>query len=522
MAQAVFTSTTQENAGCSPSSRQALQRMIAAAIVIATSVTQATNLARADDWLAVWPACSIEDGSRPSLSLLYPAPGLPAVVQAGEPLIVRLRTPSALTPPPGVQQERVLERWTAELSGSALRIGIEAKERHRHVLPVSSMRPDGADSLVYRVRIEIPAYVAPGTYGFALRTPFGTRSAEHAVRVLPKGAAPRLARLPAGMLVPPPAAGTWPADVWLAGAEAEEAARAGETTAETSSDDSIAAVEASSDPAPTLLREGTAVALRVGSELWVRGRCEDTAAFEREIAAVLATEPLARVAFDAHRAIAPPSAAELSAAAQVSSRADGVEVDNRTARTAREFSLLLPFASRAAAGAGQLSLYPASEPGARTPVAKLARYRVPAGVLTKLQLGPAREPAKPLAVRPSSVRSGQPARVHVLGADSRAKVAFSLGFARSAYTSPDLHTRFFGPLPHPIRAQVFETDGAGQVAHGHVWVEPHRPPNCAIARLGPKARPTRSLALCALTFALALLVCRRRFAKKARLGAPLE
>jgi hypothetical protein len=508
------------------------QLQLAAAFGVLVGVA---NLARADDWLAVWPACSIEDASRPSLSLLYPAPGLPAVVHAGDALVVRLRTPSALTPPPGVQQERVLERWTAELSGSALRIGVEAKERHRHVLPVSSMRPDGADSLVYRVRIEIPAYVAPGTYAFALRTPFGTRSAESAVRVLTSGAIPRLARLPSKVLLPPPAAGTWPADVWIAGADAEEAAREGVTPTETSSartDDSIAPVEASSDPAPTLLGKGTAVALRIGSELWVRGGCmqapgsgpqapgsEGEAAFEREISAVLATEARTRVAFDEHRAIAPPSAAELSNAVRVSSRADSVEVDNRTGRTVRELSLLLPFASRATADAGQLTLYPAIEPGARTPVAKLARWSVPAGALTKLQLGPARDPAKPLALRPSSVRSGQPARVHVLGADPRAKVAFSLGFARSAYASPDLHTRFFGPLAHPIRAQVFETDGAGQVAHGHLWVEPHRPPNCAIAQPGRK--PGR-VAASALTFALALLVCRRRFAKKARQGAPLE
>lgn len=460
------------------------------------------SFALADDWLAVWPSCSIEDASRPSLSLLYPAPGLPAVVRAGDTLTIRLRTPAALTPPPGVQQAEVLARWTGELTGSALQAGVDARARHRHMLSVMSLRPDASDSLVYRLRIAIPAYVAPGTYAFAIRTPFGTRSTEQAVRVLAADTVPRVARLPSGVLLPPPAAGTWPVDVWLAGSVIESPREAAPSPASDAS-----------DPAPTLLSEGTSVALRVGRELWVRSGCSDDAAFEREVAAVLASEGLARVAFDSARAIAPPAAASLFAPLPISFRDGRAAVDNRASDTSRELSVLLPFESRVTADAGTLAFYPSTEPGARLPTAKLARWIVPAGAQATLDLGPATDERKPLALRPRSVRSGQPAEVRVLGARSGAKVAFTLGAARSAYASPDLHTSFSGPLTHPVRAQVFEPDGTGQVAQGHLWVEPHRPPNCAIERPGQPRSPA-SLATTAVALALAVLVRSRRSAKK--------
>jgi hypothetical protein len=509
-----------------------LRRQLATVLLIHALLT--APLARADDWLAVWPACSIDDASRPTLSLLYPAPGLPAVVHAGEPLIARLRTPSALTPPPGVQQERVLERWTVELRSSALHVGVDAKERHRHILPVNSIRPDGGDSLVYRVRIEIPAYVAPGTYAFALQTPFGTRSAEQAVSVLGPGATPRLVRLPPGMLLPPPAAGTWPADVWLAGAAAEAEAREGDRAVSAAVDPEPGSSEAEptrgvssaeeltsamSDTAPTLLAEGSSVALRVGSELLVRNGCSDDAAFEREVAAVLVTEHLTRTPFDTRLAGSPPVAANLTSAVLVQVQPDGASIDNTTGRTSRELSLLLPFGSGATADEGTLALYPATEPNARQPLAKLARWTVPANVRASIQLSPARG-SSPLALSPHTARSGQPAHVRVIGADARAKVAYTLGFARSAYASPDLVTSFSGPLSHPVRAQVFEADGVGQVVHGHLWVEPHRPPNCAIRPRGHETSPAPGLFLALL--GLTLLVRRYGFAKKAPSGGPVE
>jgi hypothetical protein len=487
-------------------------------------VASLPSFAFADDWLAVWPSCSIDDASRPSLSLLYPAPGLPAVVHAGEPLFARFRAPAALTPPPGVQQADVLERYVVELSGAALHVGLDIKERHRHVLPVLSLRPDGGDSLVYRARVDIPAYLAPGTYAFALRTPFGTRSAQHVVRVVEARAIPRIARLPSGVLAPPAAAGTWPVDVWLAGETAEAAAREGEApAAEVSANeptDAAALASETSDPAPTLLGEGGSLALRVGRELWVRSGCTDDSAFEREVGSVLASEGRTRVAFDPARASAPPSAAELSAPLAFSFQVDRATADNTGAAAWRELSVLLPFASRASVSSGALSFYPATPPTARFPVAKLARWSVPAGQRATLALEPATD-RPPLALRPRSARSGQPTQLRVLGAGARAKVAFLLGPTRSAYASRELRTSFSGPLAHPVRAQVFESDGAGEVVQGHLWVQPHRPPNCAIARPGRARIPARAVTAW-LLLAIASLVQRRRSAKNARLKPALE
>jgi hypothetical protein len=569
------------------------------------------------------------DASRPSLALLYPAPGLPAVVHAGDSLYVRLRTPAALTPPPGTQQANVLERYRAELRGSAIHLGVDASERHRHVLPVMSIRPDGGESLVYRMRVDVPAYVAPGTYAITLRSPFGARSAEQAVRVLPRGAVPRIARLPPGMLAPPAAAGAQPVDVWLAGAAAEEEAREGardasglkaearegaraasglnaearegaraasgsnakaregaldasdaETrarrrarglpTARLAGASKLAtsnagaappavalnapkpprspergagvatasnrgpvlagaaevpsareapalAAELTSDPAPTLLAHGSAVALRVNDALWVRAGCAHADAFAREVDAVAAIEKRHRVPFDPNRAPAPPSAAALAAAPRLTSRDDRLEVawpaadgfgaarhDTAEAGTPLELSVLLPFAARATADSGSLAFYPAAEPTARTPTAKLARWTIPQGAHATLTLSaPRSEP--PLEFRPQTVRSGQPAHLRIVGVGDNARVAFALGVSRTAYASSELPVTFAGPLSHPVRAQVFEADGAGRVIQGHLWVEPHRPPNCTIARAGRAPVPDWLAPLC-----LALAMLKRR------------
>lgn len=593
--------------------------MLRAATVLAASVLAFAHVARADDWLAVWPLCSIEDASRPSLALLYPAPGLPAVVHAGDSLYVRLRTPAALTPPPGTQQANVLERYRAELRGSAIHLGVDASERHRHVLPVMSIRPDGGESLVYRMRVDVPAYVAPGTYAFTLRSPFGARSAEQAVRVLQPGAAPRIARLPPGMLAPPAAAGAQPVDVWLAGATAEKQAREGEndaretpvarnqasiaprataaskaiavrasnaaapaaghtaspkTAAAEASDARAAnaigepraepvraqtpasrdaasdavrtysrsawpseasaaghpvsssaldpvllAVALTTDPAPTLLVQGSAIALRIDDALWVRAGCANAGAFDREVDAVAAIEKRQRVGFDPDRAAAPPSAAALAAAPQLSALDDRLEVSPGSPERAGEasaganeagapleLSVLLPFAARATTNTGSLAFYPATEPTARTPIAKLARWSIPQGAHATLTLSaPRPEPA--LEFRPQSVRSGQPAHLRIVGAGDRARVAFALGVSRTAYASSELPVSFAGPLSHPVRAQVFEADGTGRVVQGHLWVEPHRPPNCAIARAG--RAPVPSWLAASLCLALAMLKRRR-------------
>src|SRR5262245_50683464 len=85
-------------------------------LLVAALIGLWTTRAQADDWLAVWPECSMPDASRPELSLIYPSLGVPAVVQPGHALVVRVRTPAALTPPPGIQQEAALQKFAGMLS----------------------------------------------------------------------------------------------------------------------------------------------------------------------------------------------------------------------------------------------------------------------------------------------------------------------------------------------------------------------------------------------------------------------
>ncbi len=524
----------------------------------------APGLAHADDWLAVWPPCSIPDAALPEFALLYPAPGLPALVHAGDSLVIRIRTPAALTPPPGVQQERALASFDGELSAPAARVGVASTERHRQALPVTSVRPDTANTLVYRVRLQVPAYVAEGTYALSLRTPFGIRRAEQAVRVLATGARPRLRPLPAGLLLPPMAAATRPVDVWLSdGAAAEPAPPRGHDDAAAERalpnglddapadsappsghddapaepappnplDDAAAAGELA-EAAPTLLTHGAAFALRVGAELWVHSGCADTRAFEREVAGVLANEKRTRVDLTAlsdpagrevlKRVAPPPSAAELARAPAIVRRDDALELDNRSRDERADLSLLVPFGANVHVDAGTLSFHPAREPSARTPVAKIARWHVPAAVRARLWIERTDPPADgALALRPQRAHSGQPTRVQIDGADARARVAFKFGFAQNAYARPSVTTSFSGPLAQPVRAQVFSRDGAARVVQGHVWVEPHRPPNCAAAPgLPPGARATGAFWRW-LAVAGAVVMAIRR-SKKRRTGSAPE
>ncbi|MAT27122.1 MAG: hypothetical protein CMN29_19585 [Sandaracinus sp.] len=191
------------------------------ACVLGACVFGATSPARAD-WLAHLPACAQPAPLRPeATTLLYPRPGLPAVARAGEPLLLRVRVPAPLTPPPGVQQEKALRGWTATLHGRG-RIVAEPAE-HRVPLRVVDVRPDAQATLVYRARVELPAWLAPGLYDLELATPGSpamTRPAS--VRVRP-ARAPGPARL-APMPTPPPGEAPaaflarlreLPVDVWL-------------------------------------------------------------------------------------------------------------------------------------------------------------------------------------------------------------------------------------------------------------------------------------------------------------------
>jgi len=108
------------------------------------------------------------------LEWIEPAVGETATMVAGEPWVVRVRLPTALTPPPGVQQPRALVGWSAELVGRAWPVDPTQPIVPRYVVEVTDVRPDTASSLVYRARLEPPVWMAPGAYALALSTPGGS------------------------------------------------------------------------------------------------------------------------------------------------------------------------------------------------------------------------------------------------------------------------------------------------------------------------------------------------------------
>ncbi|MEO0323735.1 MAG: hypothetical protein AAF447_12315 [Myxococcota bacterium] len=165
------------------------------------------------DWLAALPPCAdatLPEG--PSLVLAYPARGLPALVEAGRALRVYVRVAAPLTPAPGIQQARALRGFHARLEGTGA--GDEAADLvyRLRVRDVRNARPRGR---LMRATVRIPPWTAPGSYDLvvgAMRS--GTTRVRAAVRVLARGATPRLAALPAG--VPPEILRVAPVDVWVA------------------------------------------------------------------------------------------------------------------------------------------------------------------------------------------------------------------------------------------------------------------------------------------------------------------
>jgi len=150
---------------------------------------------RADDWLALYPECGFGPEARAlgRMALIYPRVGLPAVVSPGDVLTARVRVPSGLTPPPGVQKDRALVGWSAELVGQSARFGEPAEHRYR--TRVFDVRPDGQSTLVYRASVHIPVWAAPGTYGLRMTAPGGRDAVAGAVRILEPGISPRIAFL---------------------------------------------------------------------------------------------------------------------------------------------------------------------------------------------------------------------------------------------------------------------------------------------------------------------------------------
>jgi hypothetical protein len=452
---------------------------------VLSSVSASAASVHADDWLAVLAACSERAASAANLDLLYPSERLPALCPAGDVLVARVRVPAALTPPPGVQQERALSGWSAELIGDGIVLGSVAVA-HRHSLAVISLRPDAGSSLVYRVRLAVPAYVAPGSYALSLRTPFGDRRAERAVAVIGPGAVPRMAAVPASGLRGR-ALASLPVDVWI-----DRQAAQG---------DSPSDLGAAGFARQARLALGApALALRVGTELWVSEACPgDGAAFEAEVLAVLRSERRVRVPF------LPLRAAEIPPPELLGASASGGDFDNRRSQLERQWTLLLPASASVRVSKGRLALYPAGDLVARRLSGMAALLRVAAGDLAHVELGPAALGAPLLELEPELAESGSETTLRVRGAPSDARVAFDYGFARSAWAGPTLRARFAGPLEQPLRAMVLTPAAGAQLVRGRLSVTPQRPPSCTaeLAHGGPGSafQPL---------FALGFLLKRRR------------
>ena len=236
------------------------------------------------DWLEVLPTCAMGDSPRRSgpAELLYPSDGLAAFAQPGESLTMRMRVPAPLTPPPGVQQERALAGWFFELEGSGA-VSVSGA-RHRYRLRVADVRPDGHSTLVYRATVQLPPWVAPGTYDVRVRSPGSDDvRAEAAVRI-GRGAPPRLGLL-AELPADPGALAGLDVDIWVVsrpesapveippGSDDQAPLRAEPEEDTDPIPESAAAAPARS--AVPWLDLGATFAVRVGGALLTAGGCDD-------------------------------------------------------------------------------------------------------------------------------------------------------------------------------------------------------------------------------------------------------
>jgi hypothetical protein len=469
--------------------------------------------------LAVLPACSFEvRGSVPRFGLFYPRAGLPALVAAGDTLVARVRLPAPLTPPPGVQQERALIGWRAELQGHAWPWLPGAPAEQRQPLAVVNVRPDGAASLIYRASIPIPAWLAPGTYDFALWAPGGSDVALGALRVLAQGHAAR----PAWMAANEPGGGAstavLPIDVWVRAASAQPAQNAAGAVADPD--------RTGLAPAPTLELRGLVAALRIGRrQLWTAGACETGGpAFAEEVRGALERErrtPLSPTAPDlTHERFQP-----FDEAARAWPEPDALVLERTQERvqiataaglaSAIELALLLPTSQRGVEVEGAtLAFYPAGEiAGAHSP-ALVAIVNVPAGGSAQLRQSAGRAPWEPtLRVAPRTVSSGAPVRISASAAVAPVRVAWRIDGARTAFAAPAIETSFRPLGDQRVAALVIAADGRAAKREAVVHVRTARAMGCSAAAESPVPRG-RPLCLPAQAFWLLSVICGARRARR--------
>lgn len=99
----------------------------------------------------------------PDTALVTPSPGAPIVVQPGGAFWIDIVVRIPLTPPPGVQQERALNDFAAVATGTA-----DLGERPVVPLPVTKIRPGGAQATHYRAVVEVPGWMPEGVWDLAV------------------------------------------------------------------------------------------------------------------------------------------------------------------------------------------------------------------------------------------------------------------------------------------------------------------------------------------------------------------
>ena len=367
----------------------------------------------------------------PAFALVYPRPGLPALVEAGDTLIARVRLPSPLTPPPGVQQPRALAGWHAALIGHALAWPAQAELEQRHSLEVTNVRPDETSSLVYRASLVVPAWVAPGTYDLELAAPGGSDRAIGQV-----GGDREAGGVAAGV----GSGRAGPGDAGGCVAESEP-----ESESETNQNQS-----------PTLMLDSVVAALRIaGSGLWVLGDCDERGRFSEDVASVMAREKRSRLGVHAPQATGPGYALwdeplawrawPSSDALRIKRNADNVSIARSDAGADLEIALVFASDGRGVAtSAGTLRFYPAAPINRALPPPITAVLRLPAGASASITRTSATPRDFQLVAQPSAPRSGAAVQVRLVSRDAQAQVALAFdplhgAFARSAaHAYPEL------------------------------------------------------------------------------------
>ena len=479
---------------------------------LASPLAAPTTTARADDWLAVMPDCAFGPESRAlgRMALLYPRVGLPALVHAGEPLVTRVRVPSGLTPPPGVQQDRALVGWSAVLEGDGVPLG-DAVE-HRYALRVVDVRPDGPSSLIYRATLRIPHWALPGTYALRMTAPGGADGVAAAVRILAEGAEPTLGLLGSvvGEVEVRPLLSRLaraPVDAWIAvddpalRAALENAPRQPEPTA----------------PLPALLLlepDGPPVALRHGRVVSVLGRCEGRyVRFEDQLAGVVARDGLGV------RELGPsalPPAGTLSTGPGSPSPLPAIDPLSlerigggaRLSTTgAVVLTLLLPEDGQATDVTGAEAVFgPATPVRAAGSVPTLGlRLTLPAEARVEVERGPAMPFELSVDIEPREVAANVSATLRARASAPVTRVAWQLAEDDTAVGESARHT--WGVLgPHRVHALAIDGRGVSQRATAGVQVVTREVGGCESCALGgPGARLPPELWL-----ALGLVVIRGR------------